>query len=155
MHIRRLVLPAALAAVLLLTIPIAAACGGDDDDDAGAHNDTAQVITAIAFLDSLGLHGIDDAINKDRTIPAGAAAKARKGQAVVKATAWPAELAGKADALAGILGEMAAALEGSSPDLEKAGAAAKKAHDAEHEFSDAAWAWIFTQAGVEGSNHGH
>lgn len=154
MPTHRSFLPLALAATLLLAIPLAAACGGDDDA-AAADSGTTPVITAIAFLDSLGLHSIDDAINKDRTIPAGAAAKARKGQAVVKATEWPTELSSKADALAAILGEMAEALEGSSPDLDKAGAAAKKAHDAEHEFSDAAWAWIFKQAGVEGSSHGH
>jgi len=142
-------LVAGLAALLIL--PLAAACGGDD-----AHGgDTAAVLAAVTFLDTAGYHGIDDAINKDRTVPAAARSAALKGQAVLKATAWPAELQPKADALAGILGELAAALEGDSPDLAKAGAAAKKAHDAQHEFSDAAWGWLYEKAGVKGPAHAH
>ena len=147
----RLLLPG-LAALLIL--PLAAACGGDDSDDAHA-GDTAAVLAAVTFLDGAGYHAIDDAINKDRTVPAAARSAALKGQAVLKATAWPAELQPKADALAGILGELAAALEGDSPDLAKAGAVAKKAHDAQHEFSDAAWGWLYEKAGVKGPTHGH
>ena len=147
----RLLLPG-LAALLIL--PLAAACGGDDSDDAHA-GDTAAVLAAVTFLDGAGYHAIDDAINKDRTVPATARATALKGQAVVRATSWPAELKPKADALAGILGELAAALEGDSPDLAKAGAAAKKAHDAQHEFSDAAWGWLYEKAGVKGPAHAH
>ena len=144
-------LVAGLAA--LLTLPLAAACGGSDDDEHAG--DTAAVLAAVTFLDGAGYHDIDDAINKDRTVPATARTAALKGQAVVKATAWPAELQPKADALAGILGDLAAALEGDSPDLAKAGAAAKKAHDAQHEFSDAAWGWLYEKAGVKGPAHGH
>ncbi|PFG73165.1 hypothetical protein [Tepidiforma thermophila] len=144
-------LVAGLAALLIL--PLAAACGGSDDDEHAG--DTAAVLAAVTFLDGAGYHDIDDAINKDRTVPATARTAALKGQAVVKATAWPAELQPKADALAGILGDLAAALEGDSPDLAKAGAAAKKAHDAQHEFSDAAWGWLYEKAGVKGPAHGH
>ena len=146
----RLLLPG-LAALLIL--PLAAACGDDSDDAHGG--DTAAVLAAVTFLDSAGYHGIDDAINKDRTVPATARATALKGQAVVRATSWPAELKPKADALAGILGELAAALEGDSPDLAKAGAAANKAHDAQHEFSEAAWGWLYEKAGVKGPAHAH
>ncbi len=142
------------AAILLLAIPLAAACGGDDDDDHGA-GDTQAVVSAVAFLGGLDFHAIDDSINRDRKVPADARARALKAQAVVRTASWPGELQSKATALAGIFGELAAALEGDSPDLAKAGAAAKKAHDAEHEFSDAAWAWVFEQAGIEGPTHGH
>lgn len=143
------------AAILLLAIPLAAACGGDDGDAHASEANTSAVVSAVTFLDGLGLHAIDDSINKDQKVPADARAKALKAQAVAKTTPWPAELKPKADALAAIFGEMAAALEGDSPDLAKAGAAAKKAHDAEHEFADAAWAWVFEQAGIEGPGHGH
>lgn len=156
MHRSRFGWPALLgAAILLLAIPLAAACGGDDGEAHADDTSVTSVVSAVTYLDGLGLHGIDDSINKDQKIPADARAKALKAQAVAKTAPWPAELKPKADALAAIFGEMAAALEGDSPDLAKAGAAAKKAHDAEHEFADAAWAWIFEQAGIEGPGHGH
>jgi hypothetical protein len=144
---------AALALAAALLVPLAAACS---DDDKGAEGtDTAAVLAAVTFLDSAGYHDIDDAINKEKTVPATARTKALKGEAVLKATAWPSELKPKADALATILGELAAALEGDAPDLAKAGQAATKAHDAQHEFSDEAWAWLYEKAGVEGPSHGH
>ncbi|WP_322819726.1 hypothetical protein [Tepidiforma sp.] len=144
---------AVLAAAAALLLPLAAACGDDSQTDSTA--DSAAVLSAVTFLDTAGYHAIDDAINKEKTIPATARTAALKGQAVVKATAWPAELQTKADALAAILGDLAAALDGDSPDLAKAGAAAAKAHDAQHEFSDAAWSWLYEKAGVEGPAHGH
>uniref|UniRef100_UPI002ADD80F2 hypothetical protein n=1 Tax=Tepidiforma sp. TaxID=2682230 RepID=UPI002ADD80F2 len=149
------------SALLLAVLGILAAAGlalsaCKGDDEAGSGSQTAAVLAAVTFLDAAGYHGIDEAINNEKTVPATARSVALKGQAVVKSTGWPAELEPQANALAGILGELAAALEGESPDLAKAGAAAAKAHDAQHEFSDAAWAWLFEQAGIAPpGGHGH
>lgn len=147
------VLLAVLGILAVASLALAACQGGDES---GAGSETAAVLAAVTFLDGAGYHAINEAINTEKTVPATARAVALKGQVVAKSTDWPAELEPKANALAAILGDLAAALDGDAPDLAKAGAAAAKAHDAQHEFSDAAWAWLFEQAGIEPpGGHGH
>lgn len=143
----------ALAGALLFV-----ACGDDDDDDNGTGHaavDNDAVLNAVLFLSGAGLHDIDDAINDDKTIPANARTVAQRAQTVTLLTTWPEDLQASATALAAIFGEMAAALDGENPDLVVAGAAAKKAHDAEHDFSADVWAHLHAAAGIEGAGGGH
>jgi hypothetical protein len=138
-----------LAALLALpVVALFAAC--DDGDDSGEGESSAQaVLTALNYTSNAGLHGIDESINESGEIPGEARTVALRAQAVVEVTDWPDELADQADALADVFGEMAAALDGEAPDLEAAGEAAARAHDAEHEFSSAAWAYLQEEAGLE------
>lgn len=142
----------AVAGAILL-----ASCGGDDDNESGgnSHGSAEAVLTAILYLDSAGLHDIDDAINDDGEIPANARTIARKAETVTRLTAWPEELQASANTLADVFAEMAAALEGDAPDLAAAGEAAARAHDVEHDFSGEVWEYLYTEAGVEGGGGGH
>ncbi len=134
-----------------------AACGDDDDDggDTAGGGSTDSVLNAILYLDSAGLHDIDDAINEYGEIPANAQTVARKAETVTRLTAWPEELQASADTLAGVFAEMVAALDGDEPDMEAAGAAAKSAHDVEHDFSAEVWEYLYHEAGVEAGGGGH
>ena len=134
-----------------------ASCGDDDDDDGatGGHGSTDSVLNAILFLDSAGLHDIDDSINDDGEIPADARTIARKAETVTRLTAWPEELQASADTLAGVFADMVAALGGDEPDLTAAGEAAKSAHDVEHDFSGQVWEYLYSEAGVDGGGGGH
>jgi uncharacterized protein (UPF0147 family) len=146
------------ALVALSGAALFAACGDDDDNGNGhgsASSQNAEVLNAILFLSGAGLHGIDDSINDDGVIPANARRVAQRAEAVTRLTNWPDDLKPQAAALADIFKEMGAALEGDSPDLAAAGAAAKRAHDAEHDFSDLVWSHLFHEAGVEGGGGGH
>lgn len=125
-----------------------AACG--DDDDHG--DESAGAIAAITYMDAAGLHTIDQSINTDKTIPPTARSTALKLQTVALLTEWPSDVSGDANTLAGVLGDLAAALDGDNPDLARAGAAATKAHDAEHEFSDKVWTHLRSEAGVAGGD---
>ena len=139
----------ALAFVAGAALVFASACG---DDDAGSGD--AEVINAINILDNAGLHGIDESVNDDQTIPASARTTAQKLQAVTELTAWPEELQDEADALAVIFSDLAAALDGESPDIVAAGEAAKKAHDGQHDFSQEVWAHLYEEAGLDAGEEG-
>lgn len=128
---------------------VAGAFAGVACSDSSSGSQTTDVLAGIAFLDGAGLHDIDDGINEDGQIPAGAHTTALKSQAVVTNTEWPDDLEDSADALEQVFADMAAALEGDAPDVEAAGAAAAAAHDAEHEFSADVWAWLYEEAGME------
>jgi hypothetical protein len=137
------VVAAGLCLVALAAVAFSA-CGGDDD---GGPRESG-IIIAITTLDKAGLHGIDTSISTDKIIPATARTTALQLQAVTLLTEWPKEMRGAAKALAAVFGEMAAALDGDKPDLAKAGAAVKKAHDAEHDFSHLAWDYLYAKAGI-------
>jgi len=146
--LRRAALAVALGALAAVAL---VACGDDDAQGGGA----AGIISAITFIDGAGLHDIDTSINEDKTIPAAARSTALKLQTVALLTEWPAILAADGKAMAGIFGEMAAALDGDDPDVVKAGAAAKKAHDGAHDFSGRVWTYLKAEAGIEGSDDHH
>lgn len=136
---------------------LVAACGDDDDDNAasGSHGNTDSVLNAILYLDSAGLHGIDESINDSGEIPANAQTIARKAETVTRLTEWPEELQASADTLAGVFADMVAALEGDDPDMTAAGEAAKSAHDVQHDFSAEVWEYLYHEAGVEAGGGGH
>jgi hypothetical protein len=124
------------------------ACGSDSDSDDATFN-------AINILDTAGLHGIDESINTDKQIPASAHTTALKLQAVMKLASWPSDLEDEAEDMEVIFAELAIALDGDNPDITKAGEAAAKAHDAEHEFSEAVWAHLYGEADIDVEENGH
>ncbi len=154
---RRLVFGVAAAVAVASMILVAAACGDDDDDDSGdGHGaDAAGLVAAIAFLDGLGLHGIDDSINVDGEIPAGAVTAARKAQAVMALAEWPEDLRAEASALEAIFAEMVDVLDAEEPDMAAARDVAARAHDSEHDFSSSVWGYLYREAGIEGGGGGH
>jgi hypothetical protein len=143
----------AMAAGLLIAgLFMAASCG---DDDASSGGD-AEVLNAINILDKAGLHGLDEAINEDKEIPSNARTTAQQLQAITNLTEWPTDdLESEADALAKIFGELAAAVDGENPDLAKAGEAATKAHDAQHDFSHDVWQYLYEKGDVEVGGESH
>lgn len=148
----KFLLLAIFAGLLVAGAFLAASCG---DDDGGSGGD-AEVLIAINILDKAGLHGIDEAINKDRQIPSNARTTALQLQAITNLTEWPTDdLESQAEALARIFAELAAAVDGENPDLAKAGEAATKAHDAEHDFSHDVWEYLYEKGGVEVGNESH
>ena len=136
------------AALLALPAAIffAAACGDDAEGDSAS---ASEVLTALNFTGNAGLHDIDESINEGGEIPADARTVALRAETVMRVTAWPSALEEEAEALADVFAEMAATLDGESPDPAAAGEAAARAHDAEHEFSGNAWAYLQEEAGIE------
>lgn len=141
-----------LAAAAVATALFAAACGSSGDSDESRN---AAVLNAINILDNGGLHGFDESLNDDKTVPATARATLQKLQAVTALTEWPDELSDEAEALEKIFADMVAALSGDNPDVAKAGEAASKAHDGEHEFSGKVWAHLYEEAGISAEGAGH
>lgn len=141
-------LGAATLAALVLCVSFAAVSCGDEASDGG---DNAAVISAISIMDKAGLHDIDTSISEKGEIPATARSTALKMQTVALLTEWPADLKKDAGAVAAAFGEMAAALDGEKPDLAKAGAAAKKGHDIQHDFSESVWNHLKGEAKVAGA----
>ena len=131
-------------ALLLAGLAVAATSCGDDDDVSGI-----DTLAAISFIDGAGLHDIDTSINESKNVPADAQAKARKLESVTAGAAWPDELEDEAAAVETAFKELAEVLDADTPDLAKAGAAAKKAHDTAHDFSGLVWNHIREEAGLE------
>ena len=128
--------------VSVVVAAMLAACGG------GSSSSDSDVASAIDFLDKAGLHGIDESINTDRQVPANAETVFLHAQTVTLLTDWPSEFEDEANALAQTFADAAAAVATDNPDMAKAGEAATKAHDAEHEFSHNIWAHLQSEAGV-------
>lgn len=146
---RRLPLLGVLAAIVALAGLAAAACGDE------AETSNGDVVAAIRILDSAGLHDLDEAISKDKTIPSNARTTYLQLQTVTLLTDWPDEFDAQAKALGALFGEAAAAVDGEKPDLTKAAEASKKAHDGEHDFSHELWDHLYGEAGVKTGASGH
>jgi hypothetical protein len=143
--LRRLFAAGLLAGLAVIAAILLSACSNDDSG-----NSSADVIASMNSIDGAGLHGIDQSINTDKTIPPTAQANYQKLQTTVLLTKWPnKDLEKKADNLAKILGDAAAAVGGDKPDLAKAGTAAHNAHEAQHDFSNAVWAVLYDKAGLK------
>lgn len=151
----------ALASVSALAL-VASACGDDDADasgDTGSSGSTTSVTSrmfAVQFIDTIGLHDIDEAINDEKTVPATARTSVLKSAAVLRNTEWPEEFSASADALADTMVEFADVLNADPVDMTKAAELATKVHDDAHDFSHDAWAHFYEEAGVEtgGDSHG-
>lgn len=150
----------ALASVSALAL-VASACGDDDadaSDDTGASGSASSVTSqmfAIQFIDTAGLHGIDEAINDEKTVPATARTSVLKSAAVLRNTEWPEELSAPADALANTMVEFAEVLNADPVDMAKAGEMAAKVHDDAHDLSHDAWAHFYEEAGVDTGEDSH
>jgi hypothetical protein len=143
----------AMAASLLFVGAVLTSSCGEDGDSSGGD---AEVLNAINILDKAGLHGLDEAINEDKEIPSNARTTAQQLQAITNLTKWPTDdLESQADALAKIFGELAAAVDGENPDLAKAGEAATRAHDAQHDFSHDVWEYLYEKGGVQVGGESH
>jgi len=131
-----------------------AACGGDDDHQ----SQNASVVNAIAFLDSAGLHEIDESINLNQKIPVTARTTVLHMQTAVLLTDWPSELDAPAKKLAALLGDLALVLNADTPDLASVSPSSTAAHAAWHDFSQAVWSHLQTEAGLGApakDAHGH
>ena len=149
---RRLTFAAPLTIVTVLAATFAVACGDSD----GGGSIEPEVINALNILDKAGLHDIDTQISTNKTVPSNASTTFQQLQTVTLLTEWPTkDLQTKSKALAAIFGEAAAATDGANPDLTKAAAASKKAHDGEHDFSHEVWDHLYEKAGIKGADDGH
>lgn len=124
----------------MLTFGSCSGGGGDQGID---------TLAAISFIDGAELHAVDTAINEDKSIPADAQAKAVKLESVMAGADWPKELEGEAATVEAALRELAEALDTDTPDMAKAGAAAKNAHETSHDFSGLVWNHLREEAGLE------
>lgn len=152
---RKFKLLASLVALAALASLAFAACGDDDDSSDSGPSANAEVLSAINIIDTAGIHEIEESINTDKTIPPTAKVTADKVHTVLNLTNWPNELKPQANALAALFGEMSAALDGDKPDLAKAGAITKKAHDGYHEFSHEVWQHLYAAGGIKASSGAH
>ena len=146
---RKTLSPLMLVATAAVAVAVSS-CGGDDAADG------IDTLAAISFIDGAGLHAIDTSINETKTIPADAQAKAVKLESVAAGAQWPDELEDEAEAVETAFRELAEVLDSDTPDMAKAGAAAKNAHETAHDFSGLVWNHIREEAGLEveeGSGH--
>ncbi len=149
-RLRRVVAPAVILAIAAFSLAMAG-CGDSKDPNAS----DAAVVSAISILDNAGLHDMEESINKQSTIPAGARTTVLHMQAVVLLTEWPDDLEDQSKALATLLGDFAKAMGGDKPDLKVAGEAGLKAHAGWHDFSHDVWDHLQKEAGVSGGGDGH
>ncbi len=118
-------------------------CGGEGGDEG------FDALAAISFVDAAGLHAVDTAINEEKTIPADAQAKAIKLESVMAGANWPEELEDEAEVVEAAVRELAEVLDAEAPDMARAGAAAKRAHETSHDFSGLVWSHLREEAGLE------
>lgn len=139
----------ALLATGILAAAALSACGDGDGEAAAADHsvDTGIVVNAVIALDRAGLHEIDESIREGK-VPPTARFTALQLQTLVLLTPWPEDLQPQAEALAGLLGDMAAALDHEPVVLPEAQEASRLAHVAHHEFSMLVWEELYAEAGI-------
>ncbi len=142
----RLILAA--AAVFGTAALLSSACGGSS-------NSNSDVIAGISYIDTAGLHEMNEEIVNTGKIPADAHTVAVKLQTVTLLTEWPDDLDSQAKALAALFGEMAKALDAGNPDVKKVEEATTKAHDGWHDFSHEVWDHLAKEAKVSGADDSH
>jgi len=146
----------ALLATGILALAAFAACGDDgaDADAADQSADMGTVVNAVIALDRAGLHEIDESIREGK-VPPTAHFTALQLQTLVLLTPWPEHLRPQAETLAGLLGDMAAAVDNEPVVLPEAQEASRKAHVAHHEFSVLVWEELYREAGITADAEGH
>ena len=148
---RRLPLIGLLAAILGIAAMASVGCGSDKDSSSDG-----AVLNAITVIDKAGLHDLNTQIETSKTIPSNASTTYQQLQTVTLLTEWPtSDLKTKGKELAAIFGEAAAEVDGTNPDMAKAAAASKKAHDGYHEFSHDVWNYLYGKAGIKGAGDAH
>jgi hypothetical protein len=120
-------------------------------DDLHAHQQQAEMFTALYVLNNSGLHPLDEAASAGEELPAGASGMVDRALLVVATTDWPEDLQASADEMQTALQDLATALDGG--DMDAIASAASAAHETFHPFSDDIGTALNTAAGLEGGGH--
>ncbi|PKN83067.1 MAG: hypothetical protein CVU47_00825 [Chloroflexi bacterium HGW-Chloroflexi-9] len=100
-------------------------------------------LAALAAVDTAAFHGIDEGLNGDKPeIQAAWAGRVTTAKRAIQTIRWSAEVQTAADAFSKTISALEAQLTAKEPDLAKAGEAAAAAHEAQHTFSEIAYAAI-------------
>lgn len=102
--------------------------------------DANAVTTAVYLLDTAGLHDLDVRLNEEKLIEPSDAGKVARVARLLSSVSWPEALATDAEALIGLLTELATAL--GEDDADAAAPLATQVHEVQHDFSHAAEHWL-------------
>lgn len=106
-----------------------------------------EILAALYNIDGVGFHGIDEGLHAPgATINSQWLGKTKNARIAVAATTWPKDLQPQAKAFVEATGKLVAALE--KDDAAGAAAPAKEAHEAQHELSADAYAYLSGKAGL-------
>ncbi|MCC6238317.1 MAG: hypothetical protein IT299_12210 [Dehalococcoidia bacterium] len=112
----------------------------------------SDILAALYNMDGVGFHGIDDGLRAaSPKIDSQWLGKTKNARIAVAATTWPKDLEPQARAFVEASGKLAAALE--NDDVAGAAAPAKEAHEAQHELSADAYAYLAGKAGLTATKH--
>jgi hypothetical protein len=143
----------ALGAVAAISIVAfgAAACGDDNDtaegdssasqasiDEVTARVQRNEMLYSTIAISNLGLHGMDEHLNQERTIEGSFVPNTRAAIRLFALTDWDSDLKDDAEALEATAVELLKALQ--DEDIDAAAAAATELHESEHDFSNEVWA---------------
>ncbi|MCC6385905.1 MAG: hypothetical protein IT302_00830 [Dehalococcoidia bacterium] len=140
-----------LAAATLAAFALAA-CGGSKTDSQTA------AVAGLGLIEHSGFHELDESLTKDGKVPPTAHTTAKHIQAVALATDWPKDLQDKAKTMATAMDTFAKAIDTDTPDIKKATELSNAAHKAWHDFTGAAWEYLYQEAGLKtaaGETHSH
>lgn len=111
-----------------------------------------EILAAVNNMDAVGFHGIDEGLRApSATINSQWLGKTKNARIAVAATTWPKELEPQARAFVEATGKLAAALE--KDDAASAAAPAKEAHEAQHDLSADAYAYLAGKSGIAAAPH--
>jgi hypothetical protein len=116
-----------------------------------ARGQANRVNTALYLLDGVDLHALSERLSEEKEIFPGDSGKVEQVARLLSTVDWPEELTEEAGVLQQTLSVLAAAL--ADDDLKTATPLADDAHDAQHDFSHNAQAWL-AAAAVEDSHEG-
>lgn len=111
---------------------------------------SAGIVAAIDAMDTAGLHEIAEGA-ADGELPEEGTGPVRRAQLAIAAAQWPEELQAGADNLETVLGELIEAV--GTGDAAQAAPVADEAHEAQHEFSEAAQNAVAAAAGLPAEEH--
>ncbi len=153
MHVRRAVRTAGLSLAALTAAFALAACSGGESKDA----EQSATIASLGVIENAGFPEIDETVTKDGKVPATPPTTAKHNQAVALATDWPESIADEAKAMATAMDTYAKAIDTDTPDIKKATELSNAAHKAWHDFTSAAWNYVYKEAGLASAagDHSH
>lgn len=151
--VRRAVRTAGLSLAALTAAFALAACGGGESKDA----EQSATIASLGVIENAGFHEIDETLTKDGKVPATAHTTAKHIQAIALATDWPESIADEAKTMATAMDTYAKAIDTDTPDIKKATELSNAAHKAWHDFTSAAWEYVYKEAGLASAagDHSH
>ena len=153
MQVRRAVRAAGLSLAALTAAFALAACGGGESKDA----EQSAALASLGLIEHSGFHELDESLTKDGKVPATAHTTAKHIQAVALATDWPESIADEAKTMATAMDTYAKAIDTDTPDIKKATELSNAAHKAWHDFTSAAWNYVYKEAGLASAagDHSH